>query len=202
MFAMIFMVNRRTLTKEQLKECKFRCWEGPLWISDDSNIIVPVWNEGTDRSTNIVGQFLRWLENSCMSSNSSTCKRLTIRKIGYNQLVSMNNIPQCKEFPILGVTFQDNCRFTNHVRGKLIKANKCLLLGFNQSPETWRTTTWQPSRLVGTIACNIIILLYLPTNMVAVTSRATHAAICNKNTTSGGLPLVTTNVRWIIYFSL
>ena len=70
---------------------------------------------------------MRWSENNCMSSNSSKCKELTIRKKGYNDhLVSVNNIPQCKELPILGVTFQDNCRFTNHVRGKLIKANKCL----------------------------------------------------------------------------
>ena len=62
-----------------------------------------------------------------MSSNSSKCKELTIRKKGYNyQLFSVNNIPQCKELPILSVTFQDKCRFTNHVRGKLIKANKYL----------------------------------------------------------------------------
>ena len=62
-----------------------------------------------------------------MSSNSSKCKELTIRKKGYNdQLVIAKNIPQCKELLILGVTFQDNCRFTNHVRGKLIKANECL----------------------------------------------------------------------------
>ena len=52
---------------------------------------------------------------------------LFVRCLGYNdQLVSVNNIPQCKELPVLDVTFQDNCRFTNHVRGKLIKANKCL----------------------------------------------------------------------------
>ena len=35
-------------------------------------------------------------------------------------------IPQCNELPILGITFQDILKFTSHVRGKLVKANKCL----------------------------------------------------------------------------
>ena len=35
-------------------------------------------------------------------------------------------MPQCKELVLLGVTFQDNVRFTSHVRKMLVKANKCL----------------------------------------------------------------------------
>ena len=38
----------------------------------------------------------------------------------------MHDIPQCSELMILGVTFQDNCKFTSHVRVRLVKANKCL----------------------------------------------------------------------------
>ena len=30
--------------------------------------------------------------------------------------------------PILGVTFQENCKYSEHVRAKLIKANKCLFV--------------------------------------------------------------------------
>ena len=32
------------------------------------------------------------------------------------------------ELPILGITFQDNCKYSEHVRAKLIKANKCLFV--------------------------------------------------------------------------
>ena len=32
------------------------------------------------------------------------------------------------ELPILGVTFQENCKYSEHGRAKLIKANKCLFV--------------------------------------------------------------------------
>ena len=43
-------------------------------------------------------------------------------------IAQINNIPQCTELPILGVTFQENCKYSEHVRAKLIKANKCLFV--------------------------------------------------------------------------
>ena len=62
-----------------------------------------------------------------MTCNPGKCKELIIQRKGYNdQLDNVYNIPQCKELPILGTTFQDNLKFTSHVRGKLVKANKCL----------------------------------------------------------------------------
>ena len=95
--------------------------------ADDSNIIVPVWSDGPDTSTDTVGQFLSWSEDNFMTCNPGKCKELIIQKKGYNdQLDNVYNIPQCKELPILGTTFQDNLKFTSHVRGKLVKANKCL----------------------------------------------------------------------------
>ena len=95
--------------------------------ADDSNIIVPVWSDGPDTSTDTVGQFLSWSDDNFMTCNPGKCKELIIRKKGYNdQLDNVYNIPQCKELPILGTTFQDNLKFTSHVRGKLVKANKCL----------------------------------------------------------------------------
>ena len=32
------------------------------------------------------------------------------------------------KLPILGVTFQENCRYSVHVRSKLIKANRCVFI--------------------------------------------------------------------------
>jgi len=64
-----------------------------------------------------------------MMCNPSKCKEIIFRKKGFsqdNELV--NNIPQCTELSILGVTFQKNCKYSEHVRAKLIKANKCLFV--------------------------------------------------------------------------
>ena len=95
--------------------------------ADDSNIIVLVWSDGPDTSTDTVGQFRSWSDDNFMTCNPGICKELIIRKKGYNdQLDNVYNIPQCKELPILGTTFQDNLKFTSHVRGKLVNANKCL----------------------------------------------------------------------------
>ena len=40
----------------------------------------------------------------------------------------LTNIPQCTELPILGVTFHKNCKYSGHVRARLIKANKYLFV--------------------------------------------------------------------------
>ena len=42
--------------------------------------------------------------------------------------VHVNNIPQCTKLPILGVIFQENCKYSEHVRAKLIKPNKSLFV--------------------------------------------------------------------------
>ena len=43
-------------------------------------------------------------------------------------IAQVYNIPQCTELPILGVTFQENRKYSEHVRAKLIKANMCLFV--------------------------------------------------------------------------
>ena len=64
-----------------------------------------------------------------MICNPSKCKELIFRKKGFTQdIAPVNNIPQCAKLTILGVTFQENCKYSEHVRGKLIKANKCLFV--------------------------------------------------------------------------
>ena len=42
----------------------------------------------------------------------------------YSTLI--NNIPQYNSFVLLGVTLQSDGKFNEHVRTKLVKANKCL----------------------------------------------------------------------------
>ena len=37
-------------------------------------------------------------------------------------------VSQTRAFSILGVTLQEDCRFTTHLRNTLIKANKCLFI--------------------------------------------------------------------------
>ena len=64
-----------------------------------------------------------------MICNPLKCKETIFRKKGFIQdIAQVNNIPQCTELPILGVTFQENSKYSEHVRAKLIKANKCLFV--------------------------------------------------------------------------
>ena len=76
-----------------------------------------------------------------MSCNPSKCKELTIKRRGNRDLYSpIGMIPNCKEVEIMGVTFQCDSKFSVHVKNKLIKTNKSLLIlrtlrkeGYNQS---------------------------------------------------------------------
>ena len=54
---------------------------------------------------------------------------LTFLKKGFSQdIAPVSNILQCAELSILGVTFQQNCKYSSHVRAKVIKANKSLFV--------------------------------------------------------------------------
>ena len=50
--------------------------------ADDSNILVPVWCDGTDESEQVVSKFLCWSENNNMSSNpkKSNFEKKAIRR--------------------------------------------------------------------------------------------------------------------------
>ena len=53
----------------------------------------------------------------------------SIRKDGFIQdIAQVSNIPRCTELPILGATFQENSKYSEHLRAKLIEANKCLIV--------------------------------------------------------------------------
>ena len=62
-----------------------------------------------------------------MVCNPCKCKELLVGKKNHNVLYSLiKNIPQCNGFVLLGVTLQSDGKFNEHVRTKLVKANKCL----------------------------------------------------------------------------
>ena len=64
-----------------------------------------------------------------MICNPLKCKDIIVRQKGFIQdIMQVNNIPQCMELPILGVMFQENGKYREHVRAKWIKANKCLFV--------------------------------------------------------------------------
>ena len=95
--------------------------------ADDCTIIAPVYHD-TDQSTDLINQFVRWAGQNRMNSNPTKCKELIMYKRGYTAEAysSILGIPKTSEVPILGLTFQPNCKFSTHLKETLCKANKCL----------------------------------------------------------------------------
>ena len=94
-------------------------------FADDGTIVSPVINT-CDPSYSLVEQFLTWSKENRMSCNLSKCKELIFRKKNNSaQYQPINNIPQCSNLVLLGVTLQSNCKLSAHVRLKLNKTNKC-----------------------------------------------------------------------------
>ena len=94
--------------------------------TDDSTIIAPI-NSNSDPSDHVVELLLDWSRENNMICNPSKCKELVVRKKYNNtQYEQICNIPLCNSVPLLGVTLQSNCKFSEHVREKLVKANSCL----------------------------------------------------------------------------
>ena len=74
-----------------------------------------------------------------MPCNLSKCKELVLKKKGQVNPSPIGNIEQVESLVLLGVTFQGNGRFTEHIKRKLLEANKCLYVlrslrkeGYNQ----------------------------------------------------------------------
>ena len=98
----------------------------PLKYADDSTILAPV-SSNSDPSDRLVELFLNWSRENNMICNPSKCKELVVRKKNNNtRYEQIYNIPQCNSMSLLGVTLQSNCKFSEHVRLKLVKANRCL----------------------------------------------------------------------------
>ena len=96
--------------------------------ADDSNIVAPVW-KNYDSSADMVNDFLKWSENNQMLCYPSKCKELTFKKKNNDEIYAkIRDIPQCDNLILLGVTLQSDCKFNEHVKRKLRKANKCLYI--------------------------------------------------------------------------
>ena len=79
--------------------------------ADDSTIVALVWKGGSDTSSDLVEKFFTWANCNSMSCNPNKC---------------ICNIPQHATLDLLGLTFQNDCKFSSHIKAKLCKANKCL----------------------------------------------------------------------------
>ena len=74
-----------------------------------------------------------------MTCSPIKCKELTLKRVRtqmlsirllqiYHNKLQILGVKQCKELLILGVSFQEDSRFVDHVKGKLTKANKGLFV--------------------------------------------------------------------------
>jgi hypothetical protein len=97
--------------------------------ADDATLQVVVLKNSQDDSLTYLNQFMNWTEENDMSCNTSKCKELVLNKSGRAEQYipsSIMNMEQCPELKLLGVTFQSNCKFTEHVKNMLYSANKNL----------------------------------------------------------------------------
>ena len=63
-----------------------------------------------------------------MPCNIAKCRELVAQKKNKADTVSVNGLKQVDKLKILGVTFQENNRFNEHVKTKLMEANRCLFV--------------------------------------------------------------------------
>ena len=95
--------------------------------ADDSTIVAPVWKWRSNTSNVLVENVLTWANCNSMSCNPNKCKELVIKKKGNSTFYPVvRNIPQHATLDLLGLTFQNDCKFSAHIKAKLCKANKCL----------------------------------------------------------------------------
>ena len=82
---------------------------------------------GSDTSSDLVETFLTLANCNSMSCNPNKCKELVIKKKGNSTFYrAVRNIAQHATRDLLGLTFQNGCKFFAHIKAKLCKANKCL----------------------------------------------------------------------------
>ena len=63
-----------------------------------------------------------------MPCNTAKCRELVAQKKNQADTVPVNGLKQVNKLKILGVTFQENNRFNEHVKTKLMEANRCLFV--------------------------------------------------------------------------
>ena len=72
-------------------------------------------------------KFACWTQGNKMKCNPEKCKELIISKKGFNEVIlPLHNISRCTSVVVLGMTFQENGKFSMHVKAKVLKANRSL----------------------------------------------------------------------------
>ena len=70
-----------------------------------------------------------WTEVNGMSCNTSKCNELCMAKKGFtSNFPPVCGIEQNNSLSLLGVTLQNDCKFSSHVKGKLREENKYLYI--------------------------------------------------------------------------
>ena len=93
--------------------------------ADDSTVVGPVLGN-IDSSVALEKESLNWLRDNGRSYNPGKCKELVIKKSNKDIYNPVNCIPQHNELFFFGVTLQSDCKFSSHVKVKLVKANNCV----------------------------------------------------------------------------
>ena len=97
--------------------------------ADDTSIFVTVRKNSVDETQKALNAFLEWTEANGMSCNTTKYKELCMAKEGVTpNFPQLSGIEQSDSLTLLGVTLQNDCKFSSHVKGKLREANKCLYI--------------------------------------------------------------------------
>ena len=97
--------------------------------ADDFSIFVTVRKNSVDETQKAWNAFLEWTEANGMSCNTTKYKELCMAKKGVTpNFPPLCGIEQSDSLTLLGVTLQNDCKFSSHVKGKLREANNCLYI--------------------------------------------------------------------------
>ena len=67
-----------------------------------------------------------WAVIQANAKNSESLKKVS--NLTFPHYVAYKDIQQSVSLTLLGVTLQNDCKFSSHVKGKLREANKCLYI--------------------------------------------------------------------------
>ena len=95
--------------------------------ADGTTLLVKVCKNEIDLSSQeVVNQFFSWTQGNAMACNPKKCNELILcKKVAYD-IDPVNNITQVSCLKVLVVILPSNHRFNEHIKVKLLGANKCL----------------------------------------------------------------------------
>ena len=97
--------------------------------ADDSTILAIISKGPLDKSNMVLSTFMDWAVRNTVPCNTEKCKELILKKKGNEtEYPMLYNIKQHSSFTLLGVTLQGDCKFSKHIKIKLIEAKKCLYI--------------------------------------------------------------------------